>query len=57
MSLLFPAVDDMSWDAVDEARNVKGLRELRAVLGEIEEAAWSEAENDRQLDDAVREAY
>lgn len=57
LAILFPTVDGMAWDDVDAARNLKGLPQLRALLAEIEEAAWAVADTDRQLADAVREDY
>jgi hypothetical protein len=57
LAILFPAVDDMSWEDVDDARKLRGLPELRALLAEVEEAAWSEAEAGRELEPAIRDAY
>lgn len=57
LQLVFPNVDRMAWEDVDSARGMAGLSELRAILAEIEEAAWSVAESGRELDERVRQAY
>ena len=57
LTILFPSVDGMTWEDVHVARKVPGLPELRALLAEIEETAWTEAEAGRQLDAAVHEQY
>jgi hypothetical protein len=57
LTILFPSVEDMTWDDVDAARKLPGLPDLRALLAEIEEAAWSEADSGRELDEAIRLDY
>jgi hypothetical protein len=57
LSLMFPTVDGMTWEEVDQARKLRGLADLRSLLGEIEEAAWSAAESETELDESVREGY
>jgi hypothetical protein len=57
LSLVFPALDAMTWAEVHEARKLSGLADLRLLLAEIEEAAWSAAESESELDETVRHAY
>lgn len=57
LSINFPAVDAMTWEDVNDARKVKGLPGLRGLLAEIEAAVWAEAENERQLEVSIAEAY
>lgn len=44
LGIKFPAVERMTWAEVDEARGIKGLRELRAVLAAVEAEAWERAQ-------------
>jgi hypothetical protein len=53
LDVKFPAVGALSWSQVHEARSIRGLPKLRAVLAEIEaearEIAATEAEIDRSI--------
>ena len=53
----FPDLGDLSWEDIDAARELPGLPALRALLAEIEEAAWQAAESGMELDEAVRQLY
>jgi hypothetical protein len=57
LQIMFPTVDGMSWDDVDAARRIAGLPDLRALLADIEAAAWSVADTGQELDEAVRQTY
>lgn len=57
LQVVFPTVDRMAWEDVDAARGIAGLADLRAILSEIEQAAWSVAESGTGLEEGIRQAY
>jgi hypothetical protein len=57
LAIAFPSAGGLSWEEIDEARALPGLRNLRARLADIEAAAWDAAEAGRMIEVAVMEAY
>lgn len=57
LGIKFPAIERMSWADVDEARKLRGLRELRAVLAAVEAEAWDRAQGGGALEREVQRAY
>ena len=57
LTVVFPDVTEMSWEEVDEMRRAPGLPDLRVLLAEIEESAWSTAESGSEIDEAVRQEF
>lgn len=48
-----PDVRDLAWEEVDQARRLKGLSRLRAVLGEVEAAAYEATASGGDVDEAI----
>ena len=57
LEIMFPVVDDLTWDEIDGARKIKGMVSLRAILAEVEQEAWAAAEAGQSLDAAVVAEY
>jgi hypothetical protein len=57
LAILFPGSGELSWDEVDEARRLPGMRSLRSRLAEFEAAAWEAAEAGHALEPAMMHAY
>jgi hypothetical protein len=57
LSILLPEVDRLSWDEIDAARRLRGLSALRAVLADVEEAAWTSAHGEEEFALVVRDQY
>jgi hypothetical protein len=57
LSVVFPAVDHMDWADVHRVRQHRAMTELRAILAEVEEAAWGLAASGLAMDQAVHDQY
>jgi hypothetical protein len=57
LAIMFPVVDDLTWDEIDEARRIRGMVSLRAILAEVEHEAWAAAEAGQSLGAAIVAEY
>jgi len=57
MAIKFPDLERMTWADVDAARAIEGLRELRAVLADVELDAWEHARTGAALERRVQLRY
>jgi hypothetical protein len=57
LEIVLPEVHRLTWEDVDSVRKSRGMANMRVLLAEIEEAAWSEADGGRRLEEAVFRRY
>lgn len=57
LPVLIPHVGDLDWVDIDEIRRMRSLRHLRALLREIEAAAWETATSLEDFEREIRQQY
>lgn len=57
LTILVPEVRDLSWSDVAQVRANRGLRQYRAVLREVEEAAWDESSSPPEFARLVHQRF